>query len=232
MGIERRFSNYKRASVEDSSGEGSESPGVLTDYAVQWGALSQPLWRDSDTGKPILERFQAGAFTGKLEDVVGLRDHDRSRLLGRVSSETMTVTEDETGLLYSIELPDTTDGRDVSVLARRGDLNGSSFSFTIAKDGEEWEETDNEIIRTVTAVGMTGDVGPVTSPAYLDGAMSIRSVQDSFQEWRTVTSTENHEEPEAIPAEEPEQTEEEPSAGIPLKTRWKAAFGLPTLEGE
>jgi len=163
-------------------------------YAVKWGSLSLPLWRDHRTGLAVREEFRRGAFADVLKgeglDVVALRDHNRSLLLGRMASGTLGVREDETGLRYEIDPPDTTEGRDTLVLLDRGDLRGSSFSFEVAQDGDEWAERDGALVRTVVKVVALDDVGPVTRPAYPASEAQARSLDaaaslERFLSWRS-----------------------------------------------
>lgn len=161
--------------------------------AVPWMSLSVPLWRDYRTNKPVRERFAKGAFTEILAkpgiDIVALRDHIDTRLLGRTLSGTLRVYETEGGLDYDFDPPDTTDGRDVVELVKRGDLRGSSFAFGVMPDAthEEWEETPEVIIRTVRKAALLEDVSPVTSPAYRESSVSARSLEEaraSLEAWR------------------------------------------------
>ncbi len=92
------------------------------------------------------EVIKPGAFTDSLgDDILGLIDHDRSRLLARTKNKTLRLAEDSRGLQFEIDVPDTSAGRDILTLAERGDLGGASFGFTVAKDGETWKGTTREL---------------------------------------------------------------------------------------
>jgi uncharacterized protein len=83
------------------------------------------------------ESIRAGAFTASLaagRDVLALGDHMPDRVLARTASKTLRLTEDDRGLHFSLDLPDTTAGRDLLVLASRGDLGGASFGFVVTED--------------------------------------------------------------------------------------------------
>ena len=85
------------------------------------------------------EEIRQGAFTGSLgsdHDILALVDHDPSRLIARTRSKTLRLSQDTTGLAFDLDLPDTSEGRDVLALAERGDLGGMSFGFTVAPGGE------------------------------------------------------------------------------------------------
>jgi len=126
------------------------------------------------------ETIERGAFTEALEDadVRGLVDHDAGRIIGRTAAGTMRLTEDKRGLKYSIDLPDTTVGRDIATSVRRGDISGSSFAFRVFPDGDTWAEKKNVMERTITKVSELFDVGPVTYPAYPDTTVATRSLDE------------------------------------------------------
>ena len=85
------------------------------------------------------EEIGSGAFTGSLRsgrDVLALVDHDPGRLLARTRSGTLRLSQDSRGLAFDLDVPDTSEGRDVLALAERSDLGGMSFGFTVAQGGE------------------------------------------------------------------------------------------------
>lgn len=188
MNIERRYvTEGTELRVEGAPGEKRTVHGV----AVPWESLSLPLWRDWKTGKPVQEKFARGAFAEVLAkpgiDVVALRDHDRSRLLGRTPN-TLRVRETDRGLEYDFDVPDTSDGRDVVELLSRRDLRGSSFGFR-AKSEAFVEEADR-IVRTVTMASDLFDVSVVTKPAYPASEAGLRSedaeeLQKALDAWRS-----------------------------------------------
>src|SRR3990167_9926199 len=94
---------------------------------------------------------------------MALFNHDPNMLLGRRSAGTLILKTEKIGLLYEFEPPDTSIGRDMKVMLRRGDLHGSSFSFTVR--GEKWTDEGNVQIRTLTDLDLW-DTGPVSAPAY------------------------------------------------------------------
>ena len=120
------------------------------------------LWRNA------VERVAPGAFASALQrpdDVRALFNHDPNFVLGRSSAGTMTLSVDERGLRYTIDPPDTQQARDLMASIERGDISGSSFSFSVNK--ESWTDPGNggPEVRTIEDVTLF-DVGPVTFPAY------------------------------------------------------------------
>lgn len=111
-------------------------------------------------------------------DVVALFNHDESQVLGRTTSGTLEIGKSDKGLTYSITPPDTTLGRDLVTLIRRGDLYGASFAFTVAQGGEQWSKSaDGADLRTITEVGNLYDVSVVTRPAYPQSSAALRSLE-------------------------------------------------------
>jgi HK97 family phage prohead protease len=125
-----------------------------------------------------LETLHRSAFDKVLRDestdVVALFNHDQAKLLGRQSSGTLRLGVDSTGLAFELDLPDTTDGRDVKELASRGDLTGASFGFIPGED--EWSSKDGRQLRTHVSVAHLRDVSPVSIPAYKGASVMLRSL--------------------------------------------------------
>lgn len=121
------------------------------------------------------EKIAPGAFDKALgaSDVRGLFNHDPNMILGRVKSGTMRAWVDADGLRYEIpELPESRG--DVAEAIQRGDVDGNSFSFTVAEDSWEYK-SDGKAIRTIVEFGELFDVGPVTYPAYPATKVSARA---------------------------------------------------------
>ena len=91
----------------------------------------------------------------------------------------MTLLEDQRGLLSEIILPETQLARDLEVLMKRGDINQMSFAFSIDKDGQDWEKTDDgPWERTITKVSRLFDVSVVTFPAYPQTDAAVRAMNE------------------------------------------------------
>jgi len=121
----------------------------------------------------FIETIAPGAFRSALAgDVLALLDHDSGQVLGRTRSGTLRLSEDSRGLAFSLDLPDTTAGRDVLALAERDDLGGMSFGFTVPEGGETWEGRK----RTLRAVGLK-EISVVSSwPAYEGTEIALRAL--------------------------------------------------------
>ena len=157
----------------------------ITGYAAKYNVRSILL------GGRFREEIKPGAFDRALREqshpVVALWNHDSNYVLGSTRSGTCKVATDDIGMLYSVEIPETTLGRDLQVLISRGDIFGSSFAFTVAgKDGESWTEEDGQAVRYVHEVDGIYDVSPVLSPAYDQATASVvvRSYERYLQSHR------------------------------------------------
>lgn len=110
-------------------------------------------------------------------DVVALFDH-AGQPIGRTTNNTLKLNIVDRGLGYSIDPPDTTLGRDITTLVRRGDLFGASFAFSVAPSGETWDrQEDGSMLRTVKEVSGLYDVSVVTRPAYPQSSAALRSLE-------------------------------------------------------
>lgn len=85
------------------------------------------------------EVIRPGAFSRTLsapsaQNIRAIYEHDNKSLLGRVGSSTLRLREDDQGLAFELDLPDTTLGRDLAELVKRGDVAGCSFGFLPVRD--------------------------------------------------------------------------------------------------
>lgn len=149
-------------------------PGVLAGYAAKYNKLSRNLGG-------FVEQVLPGAFDKSLADGVRvLARYNHETLLATTDAGSLRLFSDDIGLGYEIDLPDTTTGRDLAVLAARGDVRYSSFAFHVMPDGVTWGLTDRDFpLRSLSALGLV-DVAPVDDPAYLDTTSALRSLADSL----------------------------------------------------
>lgn len=149
--------------------------GTLSGYASVFNRLSQNLGG-------FVERVDPAAFNKSIADqvpVLARYNHDDNHLLGTTEGGTLTLEVDGTGLRYDVAIPDTSSGRDVRELAKRGDVRYSSFAFRTVAD--EWDLTPEGFpLRTLLAVQLV-DVAPVNNPAYRDTSTGLRSLADHLQ---------------------------------------------------
>jgi uncharacterized protein len=147
---------------------------TIAGYAVVWDKLSFPIYGS------FRERIRSGAFKQSLKEnnVRSLWNHNSDMVLGSTKAKTMRLSEDEKGLRFEIDLPETNAGKDAGITIERGDVDGMSFGFNIRK--QEWDETDpKNIIRTLIDVDLR-EISPTPFPAYPQSKVSVRSVEDDF----------------------------------------------------
>jgi len=121
------------------------------------------------------EQLAPGCFTSSLNNEIrALINHDTSACVGNTRSGTLKLTQDEQGLAYELELPDTSAARDLKVSIARGDVRGCSFGFICLSDS--WGTQNGERIRTVTDLELFEVSVGVTFPAYADTTSQLRSL--------------------------------------------------------
>jgi len=147
----------------------ADESGKIRGHAAVFNVLSQDLGG-------FRERIKPGAFSRAIRekhDVRALWNHNSDYVLGRTKSGTLTIAEDERGLLVEIDPPDTQWAKDLQESIRRGDVDQMSFGFFVGSD--DWHMENDEIIREIRDVSELFDVSPVTYPAYLQTDVSVRS---------------------------------------------------------
>lgn len=143
---------------------------TVSGYAAVYRSVSNELWGFEEVIEP-------GAFdNADFSDVRALFNHNPDHILARTSSGTLSLVNDDEGLKYEFEMPDTTVGRDLLVMMKRGDISQSSFAFTIKEDS--WEEREGKLpLRHIRQIDTVYDVSPVTYPAYEQTSTSVRSLE-------------------------------------------------------
>lgn len=197
--MEKEIRNYNldvRALEESRSVEG---------YALVFNSLSEDLGG-------FREQIDSNALDGVLErsDVMALLNHDSSRGIlarSRYGEGSLTLTVDEKGLRYNFEAPHSALGDEVLEYLKRGDINQSSFAFTVSSDS--WEkQSDGSYLRTITGFDRLFDVSPVFTPAY--AATSVKCARFAeIQEEERLENERLMKEAEERAAEEEANKEEE-----------------------
>jgi HK97 family phage prohead protease len=150
--------------------DNAEADGMrFTGYAAVFNSDSEPL--------PFIERIMPGAFKRSLKarnEVKLFKNHNMDEVLASTRSKTLKLTEDSTGLLAEATLPDTTAGRDLAVLMKRGDVHAMSFGFSVPAKGDKW--SNDGMTRELHQIRLH-EVSIVTGfPAYEATTASVRSL--------------------------------------------------------
>lgn len=150
--------------------EDEEGNRTISGYAVKWEKKSNVL----GMFYKFREQFKKGAFADSLKDGDQrfLWSHDSSQVLGRTKNGTLRLEEDDVGLRFELDLPNTTLGNDTYETIKRGDVDGVSFGFNNPDD--HIEEFDDDIpLRTINKANLI-EVSAVAFPAYPDSEVSAR----------------------------------------------------------
>ena len=155
----------------------SNAEAVIEGYASVFDSWSEELGGEF----PFRERVVKGAFEESIQrdDIRALFNHDPNYVLGRNTSNTLSLEEDEKGLRVRITPPQTQWAKDLLVSIKRGDITQMSFGFTVILD--RWSYEDNIDIRELLKVKLY-DVSPVTFPAYSQTECGIRTIFERHKE--------------------------------------------------
>lgn len=148
-------------------------PTRIVGYAAVFNQLSDVLgW--------FREQIAPGAFAEAIGgDVRALWNHNPDYVLGRTVNGTLRLHEDDHGLAFEVEAPETQWARDALETIRRGDVNQMSFSFETVRD--RWEGGTETETRTRTLLQVRlHDVSPVTFPAYPQTSAQVRARMEGF----------------------------------------------------
>lgn len=134
----------------------------------------------------FIERINPDACNGAdMSRIISKFNHDVNQVLGTSWAKTLTYTIDKRGVKYKVELPDTQVGRDVAVLAERGDLRASSFEFRTQEDKWYTEIRDGKEVevREILKFAAIRDLSPVIDEAY-EGTQGLGLSRRDYEEYR------------------------------------------------
>jgi HK97 family phage prohead protease len=144
---------------------------AFTGYAAVFNSDSEPL--------PFIERIAPGAFANSLgsrNEIKMFVNHDTTRVLASKRAGTLRLSEDSHGLRVEADLPETTDGKDLAYLIRRGDVDSMSFGFSVPSGGDTW--SPDGATRELREVRLH-EVSIVTAfPAYTATSAGVRSLDN------------------------------------------------------
>jgi uncharacterized protein len=164
--VERRVNTVE---FDVRNAEASADGMSFTGYAAVFDSPSEPL--------PFTEYIREGAFKRSLKsrnEIKLFMNHNTDVVLGSTRAGTLRLTEDSRGLLAQADLPDTSAGRDLSVLMKRGDVSSMSFGFSVPPKGDKWSQDGST--RELHQIRLH-EVSIVTGfPAYAATTASVRSL--------------------------------------------------------
>lgn len=192
----------------------SQDSRTVEGYAVVFNSQSEDLG--------FYETINPTAITEEVlmrSDVFCLFNHDQDKVLARSKYGTgsLQLQLDEQGLKYTFTAPNTDLGDELLEYLRRGDIDSSSFAFTVSTDegSEVWTTgTDGRQYREILKIDELHDVSPVWNPAYtsttvsqrtLDKLNQLREMQDEKEkevQEETVEKTDEVQEDKEVPTQE------------------------------
>ena len=189
--MEKRIIN-----IETSLETRQEEDGKETDVVVGYGSIFNS--RSNDLGG-FYEYIAEGAITDDVinsSDVRALINHNMDKILARSvnGNGTLKLNTDSKGMRYEFEIPSTTYGNDLKINMQNGNLNQSSFAFTLADNGDEWStDDDGNNIRTITKIDKLFDISIVTYPAYSQAESDLVVAQRGLASYKETLKNEDEE---------------------------------------
>lgn len=176
-GLETRTVAAATARVEARAADADDGP-MLTGY----GSVTDTPFRIGGFFSEWDEEVASGAFEDALAgdpDVRSMFNHDTNWLLGRTTSGSLRLEEDDTGLRYEVDInPDDPNAMSVHARVDRGDVDGSSIWFRVVR--QEWtypnDKNGLEVPkRRILSIDPLYETGPVVFPANPAAGVSARS---------------------------------------------------------
>ena len=156
--------------------EGDNGERKISGYGIVYN-------RKASIGGDYVEVIRPGAARKILEnnpDIKCALNHNNIYLFGRTKSGTLDLEENQSGVKYTATPPDAQWARDALASIERGDIDGSSFTFAVAADGEKiTRQSDGTILREIFELERIGELGPVSDPAYTQTSASVRSAEEA-----------------------------------------------------
>ena len=139
---------------------------TLRGYALVWNVLSSDRGGFRVRLKPGSARFDTPTFA--------YYEHDARQLLGNSEARTLRILPaDDYGVPFELDLPDTTTGRDVAELVKRGDIRG--MSFAMVRGAEKFSEVEEDGQKILDAEDYLVDEITVThNPAFTATSVRIK----------------------------------------------------------
>lgn len=142
---------------------------IVEGYAVRFGEPAVFQIGDAEYREIIDKR---ALDKTDMSDVPFKYNHsDSFMIMARTRNKTLQLIRDENGLKIRAQLANTSDGRDLYELIRRGDVDKMSFAFTVRSDSYDKQTRT----RTISDIDRLYDVSAVDFPAYDTTSISARS---------------------------------------------------------
>ena len=132
----------------------------------------------------FIETIDPNAITDetiKRSDVFATLNHDTDKILARCKygSGSLELKCDDKGLYYRFDAPNTDLGDELLEYLNRGEIDSSSFAFTVKRD--EWKNGDDgKHYRRILEIDQIFDISPVFCPAYPEAICQKRNKPSDY----------------------------------------------------
>ena len=132
----------------------------------------------------FIETIDPNAITEetiKRSDVFATLNHDMDKILARCKygSGSLELKCDDKGLYYRFDAPNTDLGDELLEYLNRGEIDSSSFAFTVKRD--EWKNGDDgKPYRRILEIDQIFDISPVFCPAYPEAICQKRNKPSDY----------------------------------------------------
>lgn len=181
--MEKKIERFENGTIELFAKKDGGLP-VFKGYACKWNEYSALMYGFFYT---IFDAHMLDGVLEKLDlDCKANISHDNRDILARYYPEknvnTLSLTIDETGLLYEFTQPDTTLGRDTAENVRLGNLVGCSMAVEVLDS--EWTGTHNgyEVRRLIKCSNLL-DICLTPDPAFPSTEVSLYSNQMTKEDY-------------------------------------------------
>ena len=132
----------------------------------------------------FIETIDPNAITEetiKRSDVFATLNHDMDKILARCKygSGSLELKCDDKGLYYRFDAPNTDLGDELLEYLNRGEIDSSSFAFTVKRD--EWTKgADGKTYRRILEIDQVFDISPVFCAAYPEAICQKRNKPSDY----------------------------------------------------
>ena len=132
----------------------------------------------------FIETIDPNAITDetiKRSDVFATLNHDMDKILARCKygSGSLELKCDDKGLYYRFDAPNTDLGDELLEYLNRGEIDSSSFAFTVKRD--EWTKGDDgKTYRRILEIDQVFDISPVFCAAYPEAICQKRNKPSDY----------------------------------------------------
>ena len=156
----------------------SDDSRTVEGYALVFGKESADLGGFTE----VIDRNAINEETLQKCDIKCWLNHNEERgILARYKrgKGSLQLSIDEIGLHYKFDAPKNSLGDELLENLKRGDIDSSSFAFTLAAEGgQKLEKRGGKFLRTILKFEQIYDVSPVYDPAYSDTTVATRSIEN------------------------------------------------------